>query len=247
MRVAILTMNVDVISESQAVDLIYNWAIEHKNKYVCVSNVHMCMEVLDNIGYAKVINSSDLTIADGKPIYWAQKLLGYKNAKQVRGEDLTMAICGNAEKMNYSIGFFGATNDLLGNLKKRINNLYPNLEVVFKYAPPFHSVTDDENREIIEAINNSGVNILFVGLGCPKQEIWMAEHKDQLNCVMLGVGAAFDFIAGNKKNAPDWMQSIGLEWLFRLLSEPRRLWKRYVKQNPRFIYYFTLQLLGKKF
>ena len=125
--------------------------------------------------------------------------------------------------------------------------MFPKLDIAYSYAPPFRRLVNEENKKYVDAINNSGVNVLFVGLGCPKQEIWMAAHKEQVNCVMLGVGAAFDFIAGNKKNAPKWMQSIGLEWLFRFLCEPRRLWKRYLKHNPRFVYHFVLQLLGKKY
>ena len=116
--------------------------------------------------------------------------------------------------------------------------------IKYSYSPPFLSLNDQEKNDIIDKINDSGIKILFVGLGCPKQEIWMKEHKEKLNCIMVGVGAAFDFIAGNKKTAPIWMQRIGLEWLYRLLSEPKRLWKRYFKHNPRFIYYFIIQYFG---
>ncbi|RUA14307.1 MAG: glycosyltransferase, partial [Flavobacteriia bacterium] len=144
-------------------------------------------------------------------------------------------------------GFFGATPELLNNLVSVLCEMYPGLIVSYSMAPPFREITADEDNKYIDAINSSGVKILFVGLGCPKQEKWMAEHKEVLHCTMLGVGAAFDFITGNKKHAPAWMQKIGMEWLFRLASEPRRLWKRYLKHNPRFVYYLILQLLGKKY
>lgn len=247
MRVAVIKMDVDVTSIDLAIQNVRNWNMEDGGKYVCVANVHMCMEVSDSRSYAEVVNNSDLTVADGKPISLAQRALGYRDAQQVRGEDLTLALCKEAEGQGKSVGFFGASEELLDQLKNVMRSRFPKLDIAYSFAPPFRPITDEEDVAYINAINNSGVSILFIGLGCPKQETWMAEHKDQLNCIMIGVGAAFDFIAGNKKNAPRWMQSFGLEWLFRLMSEPKRLWKRYLKQNPRFIFYFTLQLLGKKY
>lgn len=239
-------MNVDVSSLSHATEKISNWVISRRGGYVCVSNVHMCMEVFDNKGYAEIVNGSDLTLSDGKPISWAQRALGHKNAQQVRGEDITLALCKEAEDKGLSVGFFGATEALLEQITLILAERFPKLDIDYTCAPPFRLVTDEEDEKYVAAINASGVSILFVGLGCPKQEIWMAGHKDRINCVMLGVGAAFDFIAGNKRNAPRWMQRVGLEWLFRLISEPRRLWKRYLKHNPRFVWYFGLQLLKSK-
>jgi N-acetylglucosaminyldiphosphoundecaprenol N-acetyl-beta-D-mannosaminyltransferase len=132
-------------------------------------------------------------------------------------------------------------------VQSNLTKQYSDIQITYSYSPPFRPLRAVEDLNVIEQINASKVDVLFVGIGCPKQEIWMAEHKEQLKCVMLGVGAAFDFIAGNKKHAPRWIQRIGLEWLFRFLSEPRRLWERYLKQNPRFIWHFTLQLLGRKY
>lgn len=246
MRTLIIKMNVDVSSLSHATEKISNWVISRRGGYVCVSNVHMCMEVFDNKGYAEIVNGSDLTLSDGKPISWAQRALGHKNAQQVRGEDITLALCKEAEDKGLSVGFFGATEALLEQITLILAERFPKLDIDYTCAPPFRLVTDEEDEKYVAAINASGVSILFVGLGCPKQEIWMAGHKDRINCVMLGVGAAFDFIAGNKRNAPRWMQRVGLEWLFRLISEPRRLWKRYLKHNPRFVWYFGLQLLKSK-
>ena len=165
----------------------------------------------------------------------------------MRGEDFTLELCKEAEEQGFSVGFFGATDELLAQLKVVLYQRFPKLHIAYVFAPPFRQITDEEDAKYIEAINSSGISVLFVGLGCPKQEVWMAKHNDDLNCVMLGVGATFDFIAGNKTRTPNWIQSNGLEWLFRLFSEPKRLWKRYLKQNPRFVYYFTLQLLGKNF
>ncbi len=244
---AVLTMDVSVTSHKSAVDRVIDLGMVGQGAFVCVSNVHMCMEVFDKPDYAAVVNGSDLTVADGKPISIAQRALGYKDAQQVRGEDLTLELCKVAEDQGFSVGFFGATDELLDQLQSVLKARFQKLEIAYSFAPPFRPITDDEDETYIQAINASGVSVLFVGLGCPKQEIWMAEHKDKLSCVMLGVGAAFDFIAGNKKNAPRWMQKMGLEWLFRLGSEPRRLWKRYLKNNPRFVWYFVQQLLGRDF
>ena len=239
-------MDVNVTSLRSAVDMILEWSYERVGRYVCVSNVHMCMEVFDREEYAKTVNGSDLTVPDGKPVVWAQRAMGYSDAQQVRGTDLTIAICQEAEELGIPVGFYGATDDLLNKLGKTLRGEFPKLMIAYTYAPPYRPITNDEDQAHIDGIKESGIRILFVGLGCPKQEIWMVNHKGQINCVMLGVGAAFDFIAGNKKHAPHWMQKIGLEWLFRFLCEPRRLWKRYLKHNPRFVYHFILQLLKLK-
>nr|WP_281417136.1 WecB/TagA/CpsF family glycosyltransferase [Kistimonas asteriae] len=205
------------------------------------------METFDYEEFCKVVNNADMVVPDGKPLVWAQMLLGHKKARQIRGQDLTMALCKAAPEKNLKVGFYGGTPETLFVMKKCLSEQFFGLDIAYDFSPPFRPLTPLEDEEVIKSINDSGVQILFVGIGCPKQECWMAEHKDRLNCVMLGVGAAFDFIAGNKKHAPRWMQSIGMEWLFRLLSEPNRLWKRYMKQNPRFLWYFTQQLLGRKF
>lgn len=247
MRAPIIKMHVNVTSKKCVADKISNWVIDQQSRYICVSNVHMCMEVFDDRGYATAVNGSDLTVPDGKPIFWAQRALGNKYAQQVRGEDLMLVVCKKAENLGFSVGFFGATEELLDKLKVKLLEKFPKLDIAFIYAPPFRAITDDEDKQYVEAINNSDIGVLFVGLGCPKQEIWMSSHKGRVNCIMLGVGAAFDFIAGTKKKAPSWVQKTGLEWLFRLISEPRRLWRRYLKHNPRFIWYFGLQLLGRKY
>lgn len=247
MRAHIIKMDVNVTFLTQAVDKILNWALDRRGRYVCVANVHMCMEAFDDTSFAAVVNNSDLTVADGKPISWAQRALGHVSAQQVRGEDLMLAICQKADIENLPIGFFGATEEVLDQLTRTLVERYPNLNVVYTCTPPFRPMTDEEDKQYVAAINSSDAKVLFVGLGCPRQEIWMADHKDRLNCVMLGVGAAFDFISGNKRQAPKWIQALGLEWLFRLSSEPKRLWKRYLKHNPRFVWYFLLQLLGKKY
>ena len=244
----IVTMQVSITTLLNVLNSIKQYADVKQCAYVCVSNVHMCMEVYDDDnGFAAVVNNADIVVPDGRPIYWAQKLLGAKNAEQVRGMDLTYGLCDLAEAKAYKVGFYGGEATTLTAMSTELLTLYPKLNITYSCSPPFRNLSDVEKVADIKAINDSGVDFLFVGLGCPKQERWMADNKEQLNCVMLGVGAAFDFIAGNKSHAPEWMQKAGLEWLFRLTSEPKRLWRRYLMTNPRFIFYFLRQWLVVKF
>ena len=247
-RQKIITMDVDVTTLDNAIEQVLSFLKLEQGAYVCVSNVHMCMETFDSEKFRNVVNQADLIIPDGKPLSVAQKLVGYKNAEQVRGQDIMNSLCAISGEKNINIGFYGGSSDtILDLVKTKLLKQYQDIKITYSFSPPFRTLTDEEDLNVVKQINDAKVDVLFVGIGCPKQEIWMAEHKDKLNCVMLGVGAAFDFIAGNKKHAPRWIQKIGLEWLFRLLSEPGRLWKRYLKQNPRFVWYFTLQLLKTVF
>lgn len=243
----VISMDVAITDIDNALNTVESLAQKKSGAYVCVSNVHMCMEVFDSPEFEQVVNNADLVIPDGRPLSWAQRLLGHNYAKQVRGQDIMNAICQQSGVKNLNIGLYGgSSNELLEQVISELNLSYPDIQLTFSYSPPFRPLTVDEDQGIISRINEARVNVLFVGIGCPKQERWMAEHKEHLNCVMLGVGAAYDFIAGSKKHAPRWVQKLGLEWLFRLLSEPKRLWKRYLQQNPRFIYYFAKQLINCK-
>jgi N-acetylglucosaminyldiphosphoundecaprenol N-acetyl-beta-D-mannosaminyltransferase len=149
-----------------------------------------------------------------------------------------------AEKEQIPVGFYGSDEPTLKKLVLNMHERFPSLLVNYIFSPPFRKLDNREDIGIIKAINDSKIRILFVGLGCPKQELWMAEHKEKISTVMLGVGAAFDFHAGKKPQAPQWMQTIGMEWLFRILHEPRRLARRYLYHNPRFIILALLELLG---
>lgn len=245
----VITMRVDVANQQKVVQHIISYIEQQRSAYICVSNVHMCMETFDSKDFKNVVNSADLVIPDGRPIYWAQKLLGQSQAQQVRGQDLTEALCELSHTSGIKIGLYGGSSvEVLAQVEENLKNVFPNINIAYKYSPPFRPLTDEESKAVTDNINQAKVDVLFVGIGCPKQENWMAINKDKVNAVMLGVGAVFDFIAGTKKHAPRWMQYLGLEWLFRLFSEPRRLWKRYLKQNPRFIWYFVQQwLFSKKF
>ncbi|MDP2485786.1 WecB/TagA/CpsF family glycosyltransferase [Pseudoalteromonas marina] len=238
----IIKMDVDVTNLDSALQQVEILATKKQGAYVCVSNVHMCIEALDSNEFEQVVNKADLVIPDGKPLSWAQKFLGHKAAQQVRGQDIMNALCAASGEQKLNIGFYGGSSgELLSLVKSKLTQTYPDIRISYAYSPPFRPLTSEEDGQVVKDINNAKVNVLFVGIGCPKQERWMAEHKDKLNCVMLGVGAAYDFIAGSKKHAPRWVQKIGMEWLFRLCSEPKRLWRRYLSTNPRFIWHFGKQ------
>jgi N-acetylglucosaminyldiphosphoundecaprenol N-acetyl-beta-D-mannosaminyltransferase len=243
-RCQILGMPVNVTNKNMAVRGICELAQQKKGAYVCVSNVHMCIEAFDSSEFANVVSNADYILPDGKPLSWAQKLLGHKNAEQVRGQDIVNSLCNLSASQDLKIGLYGGTsNEVLAKVINALENKYRGINITYSFSPPFRPLTNIENHTVEQEINKSEVDILFVGIGCPKQERWMAAHKDNLTCVMLGVGAAFDFISGEKKHAPRFMQKIGMEWLFRLASEPRRLFKRYFTTNPRFVYLFALQLI----
>jgi exopolysaccharide biosynthesis WecB/TagA/CpsF family protein len=224
------------------VDLVTRWAEAGESRVVCAANVHMVMEARDDPGLLQGLRCADLSLPDGMPVAWAVRALGHKT-DHLRGTNVTLAVCRRAATDDMPIGFYGNTEETLATLSLALQGRYPGLRVVLKHSPPFRDLTPEEDSALMNAIRSSGARILFVGLGCPKQERWMIAHRDQLDCVMLGVGAAFDFLAGVTPQAPVWMQRSGLEWIYRLASEPRRLWKRYLKHNPRFICLLALRWL----
>ncbi len=240
----ILRMRVDVTSYAAATQQICTWAANGDPRYVCVANVHMAMEVFDSPKFAEVVNRADLVTPDGMPLVWALRLFGVRNAERVYGPTLMLHICELAAKQQISIGLYGGTEDSLSDFVTFLKSRFPQIQIVCQIAPPFRPLTDAETALYRSQITNSGARILFVGIGCPKQEYWMANSIDQIPAVMLGVGAAFDFHSGRVKQAPIWMQNTGLEWLFRFSQEPQRLWKRYVYNNPRFILFLGCQWLA---
>ncbi|WP_069470589.1 WecB/TagA/CpsF family glycosyltransferase [Candidatus Marithrix sp. Canyon 246] len=239
----ILGMRVDATNYNKATNQVIQWIKNNESRYVCIANVHMTMEAYDKPEFQKIVNSADLVTPDGMPLVWTLRRLGIKIDDRVYGPTLMLHVCEAAEKHGIPIGLYGGSSETLEALKKNLKNKYTKIKIVYSYSPPFRSLTPEEDEQVVTNINALGVKILLVGLGCPKQEIWMNNHKDRLKVVMLGVGAAFDFHAGKIKQAPRWMQNIGIEWLFRLIMEPKRLWKRYLKHNPRFVVLIILQLI----
>jgi N-acetylglucosaminyldiphosphoundecaprenol N-acetyl-beta-D-mannosaminyltransferase len=239
----ILGTRVDGTSYAEATRQVITWAKAGKSRGVFAANVHMVMEAYDHPAFRAIVNDSDLVTPDGVPLVWSLRLQGVTHATRVYGPDLTPLVLQAAEEEGIPVGFYGGESAVLDTLIDRVAANYPSLQITYHEAPPFRPLTVEEDECVVRSIAGSGAKILFVGLGCPKQERWIAEHRGRVPAVMLGVGAAFDFLAGTKPQAPDWMQVIGLEWVFRLASEPRRLWKRYTKHNPRFVYLLAGQML----
>ena len=243
----ILNMRVDVTNYPDASSRIIHWADEGKSGYVCAANVHMVMETHDDPSFNHIVNNADLVTPDGMPLVWALRMMGVEHATRVYGPDLTLHVCEAAAKNNIPIGLYGGTEESLVDFERFLRESYPGIRIACKIAPPFRPLTPEEDAHYTEMINASGVKVLFVGIGCPKQEKWMAEHKSTIQAMMLGVGAAFDFHTGRVKQAPAWMQKMGMEWFFRLMMEPQRLWKRYFKHNPRFAFLLAMQLVKMRF
>lgn len=242
----IVGTRVDAVSSTDVVDRVFCWVEEEAPRYVCVCTVHMVMEGHDASAFQRIVNGADLVTPDGVPLVWCLRLLGIDWAVRVHGPWLLPFLCEEAARRGVPVGFYGGTPDVVRDLLAELSRRAPALDVAYQYCPPFRPLTVAEDAAVVRAINESRARILFVGLGCPRQEIWMAEHAHRLRLVMLGVGAAFDFVSGHKREAPMWLQQLGLGWLFRLLCEPRRLWRRYVYNNPRFIALFTRQWFSAK-
>lgn len=244
-RVRVVSLHPNVVTHESAINRVAELAAEGRGSYVCFSTVHMVMESHDHPEYGSKVNAADMIVPDGMPLVWMQKLQGRREAQRVRANDLMIMLCRYAEKHGLSVGFYGGKQEVIDAIKTRAASDFPGLEIAYAYSPPFRPLTDEEDAEIVAEINSAAPDILFMGLGCPKQENWMAAHKGRLKCVMLGVGASFDFYAGNVKESPEWMGRLGLEWLFRLTQEPRRLWRRYLILNPRFMWLAARQLMGR--
>ena len=244
MNSKLLKMRIDSLSYSTATDAVLGWANHAESRYICIANVHMLMEAWDSVDFRNVVNHADMVTPDGMPLVWMMRLRGQRNQSRVYGPTLMLHILKSAAHAGIPVGFYGGKPDVLQTLVEKLQQKYPGLKVAFEMSPPFGEIPTAQDSELVEKINRSGARILLVGLGCPKQEVWMAGHRGKVNAVMLGVGAAFDFHAGVKPQAPAFMQALGLEWLFRLLTEPRRLWKRYLYHNPRFLVLAIADLLG---
>jgi len=238
----ILGVRIDATSYADATARVLAWAERGESRYVCCAAVNNIMEARRSPDYQIVMDQADLVTSDGMPLVWMLRWLGARSATRVYGPDLMQSLLTAAGDAGIAVGFYGGTEAVLGRLLTVAKQRYPRLEVVFAEAPPFRELTPEEDRRTMQSMQDAGVRILFVGIGSPKQDRWMHAHKNRVPAVMLGVGAAFDFLAGAKPQAPHWMQSSGLEWMFRLGSEPRRLWRRYLTQNPKFVVLAVVQL-----
>ena len=246
-RRTILGVGIAATSYADATERVMDWASRGESCYVCLGAVNNIMEARNSAEYRTVIEEAALVTSDGMPLVWLLRRLGVPQATRVYGPDLTPRVLRAAEAAGVPIGIYGGTEPVLQRLLEVVDRNFPALKVSYISAPPFRPPTPLEDEETTRAINAAGVRILFVGLGSPKQDRWMYAHRHRIHAVMLGVGAAFDFLAGVKAQAPRWMQRSGLEWLFRLLTEPRRLGPRYLRQNPKFAVLALAQLLRMGF
>lgn len=231
----ILGVNIAITNMQDTVKLIVEQIGELKGEFICLSNVHTTVMSQKDEEYRKIQNSAFLALPDGSPLSLVQRLRGYRMAEQVAGPDLMPALWKATEKTEISHYFYGSTPETIEALEKKLRKDYPELKIAGMEAPPFRPLTEEEDAQAIQRINDSGAAIVWVGLGAPKQEKWMYEHRGKINAVMLGVGAGFDFHAGTVKRAPAWMRNHYLEWLYRLIQDPKRLWKRYVQTNGKFL------------
>ena len=226
--------------------LILRWAKMRASKAVCLANVHMLMEAERNASYRQVLHQADLVTPDGKPLVLMLRRLGILHQNQVAGMDVFENLCELAQQAGISVYFLGSTEDILDKMKQRISQDYPILKVAGMKSIPFMSVDEvraTRDESLIEEVNNSGAGIVFVCLGCPKQEVWMSQYQGYINGVMIGVGAVFAMYAGLTPRAPHLVQQAGMEWLYRLVQEPRRLWHRYSSTIPPFMYLAAKQLM----
>lgn len=238
----VLGTRVDATTLADAADLVARWALQGESRSVAVATVNNVMEGHDDREYRAVMRRADLVTPDGMPLVWALRLLGSPVATRVTGADLTPAILRRAAPNGIPVGFFGGEPRVLHKFRDWAEDAFPGLEVAYAESPPFRPLSNQEEDRVAADIAASGARIVFVGLGCPKQELWMDRMRGKLPAAMVGVGAAFDFLAGNKRRAPRVLQRLGLEWAFRLACEPRRLWRRYARHNPRFVALFAAQL-----
>ena len=231
----ILKTKINVTNMSDTIKYICSHLDELRGKYICVSNVHTTVLSYENEEYRKIQNSAAMALPDGAPLSSYSRRKGYKDAQRVTGPDLMLELFKISMQGGYRHYFYGATEETLAAMRQVLERDYPGIEIAGMYAPPFRETTQEEDEQIIQQINESRPDFIWVGLGAPKQEQWMYQHMGKLDGVLIGVGAGFDYLAGYIKRAPRWMQKMSLEWVYRLLQDPKRLWRRYFTSNVKFI------------
>ena len=245
-REQVLGVPIDVLSWGEALDRIFGWALRRESRIVCFCNVHSVITARRNDAHIEAIETADLVTPDGAPVAWMLRRKGHTGQERIGGPDLMWACCQRASKVGTEMLLYGGTPTTLQCLEKRLRAEFPGINIVGAYSPPFRDLSAEEDAAIVNLINQSGARIVWVGLGCPRQEAWMRAHRNRVNAVMAGVGAAFDFHAGVVKRAPLWMRRNGLEWLHRLLQDPRRLATRYLVGNAVFIVAMLLDLVPRR-
>lgn len=231
----ILGVGIAVTNMKETVEYIKENLEDLKGNYICVSNVHTTVMSYEDYEYRRIQNGGALALPDGGPLSYISRKKGFKNAKRVTGPDLMENIFRISEKEEYTHYFYGSTDETLNILRQKLKEKFPKLKIAGMYSPPFRPNVEIESIEKLNEINKLGVDFIWVGLGAPKQERWMDLHKNKINGLMIGVGAGFDYFAGRIERAPKWMQDNNLEWVYRLIQDPIRLFKRYFITNIKFI------------
>ena len=242
-RIPVLGQPLDALTWDDALSRISAWAANRESRYVCISNAHSVVTGSQDPAFGQVLQGADMVTSDGAPVAWMMRRLGVPEQQRINGPDLMWRYCALAAQRGEGIYLYGGTDETLVLLQQRLRQAFPGIAIAGAVSPPFRKATPEELARDIDAINASGAGTVWVSLGCPKQELWMAAQRGKVQGVMVGVGAAFDYHAGTIQRAPLWMQHAGLEWLHRLLSEPRRLWRRYLVTNSLFIWGAAKQLL----
>jgi N-acetylglucosaminyldiphosphoundecaprenol N-acetyl-beta-D-mannosaminyltransferase len=244
----VVSAGISKTSYAEVVELCRRWAEDRSGRsqarYICVTSVHGIILAKDDPAFAKILNSADIATPDGMPVVWALRSFGSSGQQRVYGPTLMLELCRSAAANGHRIFLYGGHPAALPPLEARLREQFPALQIAGSYSPPFRPLSDEEDLAIQQSIRASGAHLLFVGIGTPKQEQWMYQHRHCFpGLTMIGVGAAFDFHAGRTPQAPRWMQRAGLEWLFRLAAEPARLWRRYLLVTPRFLPLWLVQRL----
>ncbi len=245
-RVNVLGTGVTATSFSGALAAIEGLIGEKSAHYVCVADSHCIVEARSNNLLSRAYNCASMVTADGMPLVWYMRFVGARHAQRIRGASLMSAITEISEREGFRQFYYGSSKEVLEKLQNRLKAAYPRLNIAGSYSPPHRKLTPGEDRSAVEMINAARPDIVWVALGAPKQELWMYEHYGQIKgATLIGVGAAFDFLAGTKPEASPWMQRNGLEWLFRLSTEPRRLFPRYARVVPSFALLFAWDVLKR--
>ncbi|MDX2189198.1 MAG: WecB/TagA/CpsF family glycosyltransferase [Bacteroidota bacterium] len=242
----IVDLNITPLTYDEVLDKIFSLASSRMSSYICFANAHMAVEARLNKNIAQSVNDATIVTSDGMSVVMALKYLHKVKQDRTSGMDMIFDVIKGAEDKNLSIFLFGTNDNTLSQFISKARKNHPKLNIAGAIAPPYSDFTKEENDKFVETIKSSGADIVFVGLGCPKQELWMAENSHKINAVMLGFGAAFSLYANKLKRAPEFMQKYCLEWMYRLYQEPKRLWKRYLVTNTLFLIYFVRQLLQKR-
>ena len=242
----VIGAHIDALSWDDAVARIAAWAHERRSRVVCICNAHSVVTARHDPEFARVVEDADMATPDGAPVAWMMRRLGHPTQARINGPDLMWRCCETAARQGWSIYLYGSAPETLARLQERLHAAFPALRIAGAWSPPFRPLAAAEDDAAVAAIHASGAGVVWVSLGCPKQEKWMQAQRGRVQAVMVGVGAAFDYHAGTIARAPLWAQHAGLEWLHRLVSEPRRLWRRYLVTNSLFVLAAARQLLLRR-